>query len=239
MHHGGRVRIAEMTWMQVEAYLEVDDRCVLPLGSTEQHAYISLATDSILAERVAVEAAEPLGVPVFPPLCYGITPYFMAYPGTVTLSLATYERVIVEILGSLRRHGFRRILVLNGHGGNSPARPAAEAWAGKKEGVELRWHDWWKAPRVRAAVDALDPDASHASWMETFPWTRVEGVDPPTGHKAPVDLSRRDDLSLNRFREIMGDGSFGGDYVRSAAEMADLWAVAVEEVRERLTEGWA
>ena len=126
-----------MTWMQVEAYLEVDDRCVLPLGSTEQHAYISLATDSILSERVAVEAAEPLGVPVFPPLCYGITPYFMAYPGTVTLSLATYERVIVEILGSLRRHGFRRILVLNGHGGNSPARPAAEAWAVRKEGVEL------------------------------------------------------------------------------------------------------
>ena len=43
-----------MTWMQVEAYLETDDRCVVPLGSTEQHAYISLATDSTLADRVAV-----------------------------------------------------------------------------------------------------------------------------------------------------------------------------------------
>ena len=46
--------------MQVEAYLKTDDRCVLPLGSTEQHAYISLATDSILSERLALEAAEPL-----------------------------------------------------------------------------------------------------------------------------------------------------------------------------------
>ncbi len=48
-----------MNWMQVEEHLQRDDRVVLPLGSTEQHAYLSLATDSILAERVAVEAAEP------------------------------------------------------------------------------------------------------------------------------------------------------------------------------------
>lgn len=233
------MRIADMTWMQVEAYLRDDDRCVIPLGSTEQHAYISLATDSILSERVALDAAAPLGVPVFPPLCYGITPYFMAYPGTVTLSPETYERVLLEILASVRRHGFRRILVLNGHGGNSPARPAVEAWARRKDDVQLRWHDWWKAPRVRAAVDAIDPDASHASWMETFPWTRVEGVELPTGHKDPVDLSDRNELSLNRFREVVGDGSFGGDYVRDDAEMESLWAVAVDEVRARLTEEWS
>ena len=51
------MRIADMTWMQVEAYLERDDRCVLPLGSTEQHAYLSLAVDAILAEKMAAEAA--------------------------------------------------------------------------------------------------------------------------------------------------------------------------------------
>lgn len=233
------MRVAETTWMQIEEYLRHDDRCVIPLGSTEQHAYISLATDAILAERVAVDAAEPLGIPVFPALTYGITPYFMAYPGTVTFSLPTYERVVVEILGSIRRHGFRRILILNGHGGNGPARPAAEEWADRKDGVELRWHDWWKAPRVRAAVDEIDPDASHASWMETFPWTRVPGVELPEGHKPPVDLSGRDELSLDRFREVLGDGSFGGDYERSDEEMEAIWDVAVREVRERLTEGWS
>ena len=51
------MRIADLNWMQLEAYLERDDRIVLPLGSTEQHAYLSLATDNILAERVSVEAA--------------------------------------------------------------------------------------------------------------------------------------------------------------------------------------
>lgn len=232
------MKVADMTWMQIEEYLSEDDRCVVPLGSTEQHAYISMATDSILAEKVATDAAAPLGIPVFPVLAYGITPYFMAYPGTVTLSPATYERILVEILRSVRRHGFRRILVLNGHGGNSPARPATEAWADGKDDVELRWHDWWRAPRVRAAIDGIDPDASHASWMETFPWTRVEGVELPEGHKAPVDLSGRDELSQSGFREEIGDGSFGGDYRRSEEEMERIWTVAVSEVRDRLTEGW-
>ena len=232
------MKISEMTWMQVEAYLEQDDRCVLPLGSTEQHAYISLSTDSILAERVAGDAAEPLGVPVFPALAYGITPYFMAYPGTVTISPATYDRVLTEILGSLQRHGFRRILVVNGHGGNSPARAAAEEWATKREGVQLRWHDWWKTPRVREAIDRIDPAASHASWMETFPWTRVPGVELPDGHKAPVDLADRDELSLARFREEIGDGSFGGFYERPEEEVLAIWSTAIEETRQLLEGDW-
>ncbi len=62
------MRIRDMNWMQVEEYLKRDDRCILPLGSTEQHAYLSLAVDAITAERVAVEAAESVGVPVFPAL---------------------------------------------------------------------------------------------------------------------------------------------------------------------------
>ena len=60
------MQITDMNWMQVEAYLEHDDRCVLPLGSVEQHAYLSLAVDSILSQKIAVDAAEPLGIPVFP-----------------------------------------------------------------------------------------------------------------------------------------------------------------------------
>ncbi len=60
--------IRDMHWMQVEAYLQDDDRCVLPLGSVEQHGSSSPGVDQILAERVAQEAAEPLVVPVFPAL---------------------------------------------------------------------------------------------------------------------------------------------------------------------------
>ena len=81
------MRIAEMNWMQVEQHVKRDRRAVLPIGSTEQHAQLSLCVDVILSERVAVEAAEPLGIPVFPVIAYGFTPSFVDYAGTVTLKL--------------------------------------------------------------------------------------------------------------------------------------------------------
>src|SRR6266566_1630949 len=140
------VRIAEMNWMQVEEHLQRDDRVVLPLGSTEQHAYLSLSTDSILAERIAVEAAEPLGVPVFPVLAYGITPYFRAYPGTVTLRAETYFATLRDILDALAEQGFKRILIVNGHGGNTPAQGLVGEWMADHPGVRIKFHNWWNAP---------------------------------------------------------------------------------------------
>jgi len=107
--------------MMVEEYLKRDDRCLLPLGSTEQHAYLSLSVDTILAERLATEVAEQAGVPVFPVLAYGITPYFRAFPGTITLRVQTYMSIVRDILDALAEHGFKRILIVNGHGGNTPA----------------------------------------------------------------------------------------------------------------------
>src|SRR5204862_5742565 len=106
---GVRLRVRDLNWMQLEAYLERDDRIVLPLGSTEQHAYLSLETDNLLAEGVAVETAEPLGVPVLPVLPYGLTPTFAAYPGSPTLRLETFVAVVRDLLESLYRQGFHRI----------------------------------------------------------------------------------------------------------------------------------
>jgi creatinine amidohydrolase len=218
------MRVADLNWMQLEAYLEQDDRIVLPLGSTEQHAYLSLATDVILAERVAVEAAEPLGVPVLPPLAFGVAPYFAAFPGSLTLAEATYTQVLRELIAALQGQGFRRILLVNGHGGNSEAAAAALV-----DGVAL--HDWWRAPRTMAAVLELDPDASHASWMENFPWTRLPGVELPDGHKEPAPRESDDPAEVRR---ELGDGCYGGDYERPDEVVLRVWAIGVEETRDAL-----
>src|SRR4030081_4057843 len=124
------MRIGEMNWMMVEEYLKRDNRAVLPLGITEQHAYLSLSVDSILSERRAAEAAEPLGIPVFPGLAYGITPYFRAFPGTITLRVETYMSILRDILDTMAEQGFKRILIVNGHGGTTPAQGLVGEWMG-------------------------------------------------------------------------------------------------------------
>lgn len=232
------MRIRDMGWMQVERYLEHDDRCVVPLGSTEQHGYLSLMVDTILPERVATEAAEPLGVPVFPALPYGVAPYFLGYPGTVAIRLETYLRFVGDILDSLAGAGFRRILLVNGHGGNSPVSTLAVEWMADNPDATVKVHDWWSAPETWAKVREIDPVASHASWMESFPWTRLNGVDVPDSAKAPID---RDVMALKdpaEVREYLGDGSFAGLYQRSDSEMLAIWEVAVKEVRAAIKGPW-
>jgi creatinine amidohydrolase len=212
---------------------------VLPLGSTEQHAYLSLSVDSILSERVAAEAAEPLAVPVFPVLAYGITPYFRAYPGSLTLRVETYLRVVRDLLDGLAEHGFRRIVLVNGHGGNAPAQALAGEWMADHPGCRVRFYNWWNAPRTWAKVQATDPVASHASWMENFPWTRLAGVAMPDTQKPMTDLARIGLVGPAETRAQLGDGNFGGFYQRADAEMLAIWQVAVEETRAAIEGPWA
>lgn len=230
--------IAAMNWMQVEAWLKTDDRAVVPIGSTEQHAYLSLEVDRILAEKVARDAAEPLGVPVFPVMPYGCAPYFGAYPGSISLRVSTLIAVAEDIFDSLARVGFKRILVVNGHGGNAPVGAFAQEYLLRQPGMRIIFHDWWRAPRTMQAVLATDPVIGHASWLENFPWTRLPGVALPAGPKPPVDMARLRNRGPDAVREGLGDGNFAGRYQRSDNEMLAIWDIGVQETREVLENGW-
>lgn len=232
------MKVSDSNWFEIEAWLKEDDRCVLPLGSTEQHAYLSLSVDSILSSKIASDAAEPLGVPVFPAVPYGMTPYFMAFPGTVSLSLRTYAALVRDILDSLYASGFRRVLIVNGHGGNSGVQTACAEWMQENEGARCRFHDWWCAPETWKAVQAIDPVASHASWMENFPWTRLDGRAMPDEQKPLVDYARLRDRNAQGVRDLIGDGNFGGYYQKPDEVTQQVWEVAVKETRALLDGDW-
>ena len=111
--------LAEMSWEEVKEYLARDDRVILPLGSTEEHGrHLGLGTDSIEAEAIARGAGEATGVIVAPTLNYGMALMQMAFPGTIALRPTTLIAVLDDVFRSLYRHGFRRVLIVNGHGGN-------------------------------------------------------------------------------------------------------------------------
>jgi creatinine amidohydrolase len=223
-------RVRELNWMQLETYLAGDDRIVLPVGSTEQHAYLSLETDNILAENAAVEAAEPLGVPVLPVLPYGVTG-FTAYPGSPTLTDSTLIAVVSEVVESLLGQGFKRILVVNGHGGNTG--PGRE-WTRSRSDTAVVWHELWEGRPDEIAAE-IDPDFDHASWSENFPWTRLPGTAQPAERKPPV-VWPKDERGPWAVRKALGDGSFGGLYQRSAEDEDRLWEAAVQAIRLRLEE---
>lgn len=232
------MRIKDMNWMQVEKYLQEDDRAILPIGSTEQHAYLSLMVDCILAERVAAEAAEPLGVPVFPPLNYGVAPYFKKFPGTVSLRMITLLKMVEDVLDCMAEQGFRRILIVNGHGGNSFVQGFVQEWMNCHPGIRVKFHNWWSAPRTLAKVKEIDPLASHASWMENFQWTRLSGIEMPDRQKPMIDLEELRHSSATEARVRIGDGNYGGYYQRSDLDMKALWGIAVQETRELIETRW-
>jgi len=232
------MRIADMNWMQVEKYLENDDRCVLPVGSTEQHAQLSLCVDAILAERVAAEAAEPLQIPVYPCMPFGLAPYFSAFPGSMSLRVETLLAVFRDLIASVHRSGFRRVLIVNGHGGNAPVAKLAKELMCDLPEMSIKYHPWWAGVRVTEAWRKIDPIGSHASWIENFPWTRLANAPAPDGEKPMVDYKQLDISNPHDTKVLLGDGNFGGAWQKPDDAMMEIWKVGVAETRAALEGPW-
>ena len=116
------MRYEELTSPEVAALDRDSTVLILPLGSVEQHGnHMPLSTDTLLAHSVALAAADrlPGKVAVLPPPWYGFSAHHMRFAGSITLRAETLMAVAEDIVGSLVGHGFRRILIVNGHGGNN------------------------------------------------------------------------------------------------------------------------
>jgi creatinine amidohydrolase len=154
------------------------------------------------------------------------------------MKMDTYLRMVTDVLDCLAEQGFKRILIVNGHGGNSPAQTLAQEWMTDHKGVRIKFHNWWNAPKTWKKVKEIDPVASHASWMENFPWTRLEGVTAPSQQKPMVDFDKLRGMGAEESRKFLGDGNFGGYYEKPDEDMTALWNVAVEETRALIEHNW-
>ncbi|MFB2831910.1 creatininase family protein [Aeromonas jandaei] len=233
------MHIQQMNWFQVDEKIKQDDRVILSLGSVEQHAWLSLCTDHLLASRLAQEVGALLNITVYPGLPFGMAPYFTAFPGTINLQPATYNAMMNDLLDSLYLSGFRRIFLINGHGGNSPVQSQIHSWLNRHPDARVQLHNWWAAPETMRQVKQFSCNAGHASWMENFPWTRIEGVTLPEGEKAALQVSRLAQLPASEVKKYIGDGNYGGEYQRSDEDMLQIWEIAKCETMALLENGWA
>ncbi len=137
---------------------------VIPTGSLEQHCNGPVGVDGLIAERIAWESCKMLedneGIKcvVLPTIYYGFSPEWSGTPGTITLTMDTYKGMIHDILDSLVQQGFRKIAVVNGHGGNSLVLEAIiREWLAKTDNVAIALIDYWKTVEV---------EIGHASMSE-------------------------------------------------------------------------
>jgi len=119
--------LCELTWLDVKEFLATHNIVVVPVGSCEQHGpHLPIDTDAYDAFWLSLKAAEKAQcVLVAPPIYYGVSSHHMDFPGTVTVTPHTLEQLAYEVAYSLIKHGFKKILFENGHGGNTPALESA------------------------------------------------------------------------------------------------------------------
>jgi creatinine amidohydrolase len=220
------MRLDELNWMDVEEYLKRDDRLMLVLGSCEQHGYLSLLTDVKIPLALADAASEKTDILVAPPLNFGISPYFLAYPGTISLRVSTMLEVVEDMVRSVYSQGFRRILVLNGHGGNDPVRSRLMELSNSLQGLKVNYYSWWQSHSVLALAERHQLKTYHAGWMEAFPFVQV--CDLPHLDKLPPAHSGI--LNAEEARRIFGDGVFGGPYQVDEHIMSELFAEILKDV---------
>jgi creatinine amidohydrolase len=174
----GERECPEVEWRKLRAdqlreRAQHDAIVIVPIGSLEQHGpHLPVEVDSTLGETVALRTArlvvEHDPVVVLPVLWTGISEHHMGFGGTITLNAPTFSAVIEAICRSLVRHGFRRIVLLNGHGGNDNCLRTTTDELSPKLGVPiLQFTYWYAAAEAIATILERQTALLHACEAET------------------------------------------------------------------------
>ena len=169
-----QIFLRDLTWEDAKARAAENATILLPAGSIEQHGpHLPVETDSRIvwevARRAADQVADRINILVTPPLEFGYSTHHREFPGTMTLSGTTYMAVLVELCESLLRNGFRRIFILNGHGGNSdPINMAVRAIRDTHEDVLVGAGAYWSiaSQALSHARESPIGGMSHACELE-------------------------------------------------------------------------
>lgn len=254
------VRLHTHTWPELDGILADNPVVVVPVGAVEQHGpHLPLETDFRLAEAVAQRSAELAaeeGVRVFmtPPVWLGYSPHHMDFAGTVTLRSSTFMAVITDIATSLWHHGFRKIALLNGHGGNGNLLASTVQALRFEHGVRAVTANYWSfatefiaewresgpggidhaCEMEMSLMSHVRPDVTRpeqvrdASWMPSSPHLSGDLVT-----AAPVGVAWS-------FAELTDDGTLGDPSKATAERGEELFAAIVDAVKKFLVDfhGW-
>ena len=227
---GKKVFWQEMWRHEFLQALEGDPVVIVPVGSVEQHGpHCPMDVDISAPLYMAVEVARRIDdfpVVVTPPIWSGFTHYNMGFPGTISLRLETFQNLLADVFRSIYVNGFRRIISINGHGGNA-ASCRAVSWQVAEENIFTLSFNWWDvvAEELREWGDA-DGDVGHGGEWETSVQLHLRA------HL--VDRSRlgRDQTGTRPFTDELGFAEFAErrrDTLQGTGIMGDAFAASAEK----------
>lgn len=148
----------ELTWPEVKAAAAAEKVAVVPIATLEDHGlHLPIDTDVRLCfaacDRAVASAADR--AVLVPPINHGFSPHHMDFPGAITIAAETLIRYGVDVCKSLAYHGFKKILIVNGHGSNTPFVDIIARLTVVETGALAAAVNYWAAPGVRATAESL------------------------------------------------------------------------------------
>jgi creatinine amidohydrolase len=249
-----KIHLRELTWQEAKARAAENPTILFPTGSIEQHGpHLPVETDSRLVWEVSCRAAEKvadrMNILVAPELYFGYSTHHWDYPGTMTLSGDTYIKVIMELCDSLIRNGFKRIFLLNGHGGNlDPLKMAARMLRDRHDDILVGTACYWNvaSKALKQVRESPVGGMSHGCELEaSMMWyLRPELVKPEKFEKriptwrSPLmrdDLLDSGDIKVAyHFPDVSPKGVQGDPTLATREKGQKFLALIVDEVAEML-----
>lgn len=233
-----KIELAHMSWREAKEYFSKKDIVLLPVGSTEQHGPQNpLGTDHLIAYKLALEAGKRTGVIVLPVIPFGVSLHHSKFPGTIWIQEENFINYLRDVIESLRKHGVKKIIVVNGHGGNL-ASLLILAREFREKGVLIVVYQWWTAisSSERISKTFTPSGRGHAASIETSLNLYLhpelvnmkEAVDEEP-KKLPVD-------GLAYFPEYTHDRTKSGVFGISTTSSKEKGKVVYEESIKKLVE---
>ncbi|MBX3065095.1 MAG: creatininase family protein [Anaerolineae bacterium] len=219
----------EMTWLEIQERLKTCNICIIPLGAMEQHGnHLPVGTDTFqsyeMARRGAERAADEVGAVLLPGIEYGSTTSTRFFPGTVNISPRTLSRYLVALMEGLYRQGFRRFVLVNGHGGNSYPRQASAQMVSAHNDAEVFYTGTFGLGLWNAV--SADPEnvmVGHACEIETSLMLEIYG--------SAVEMDKVTDGEL--FGEFLSKYSFVLDPNYGVGTLQNRWQTMTIGARGR------
>ncbi len=254
---GPKYRYGEMTWPEIKDAAAAKRVVVIPVATIEDHGlHLPVDTDVRLCSEVCDRAAAKIcdRAVVVPPINHGFSPHHMDFPGPITIGAETFIKYGVDVCRSLAQHGFERILIVNGHGSNTPFVEIMARLTVVEMGIIAAAVNYWSAPGVREVAESLrESDTiggmNHACEFETSMYLALM-PDLVDMSKAVRELSHRPSknywtdliagdgpLVMMEHWSVLSDSGVMGDPTKaSAAKGKKLLEAAVDGIVELIDE---